>query len=122
MSFLWAANKLWLTICAHGLIFLFAHWTFSEVATAPDSATPIVPAPEVQDSAPSPQNQSPPREGNAEAAPPTEGGVTMEDGVSTPPPPSPEPARQNIYELNDEDIANMNPFQSKCIRPDNYPI
>eukprot|EP00057_Strongylocentrotus_purpuratus_P029033 XP_011683507.1 PREDICTED: transforming acidic coiled-coil-containing protein 3 isoform X4 [Strongylocentrotus purpuratus] len=99
-----------------------------EVATAPDSVTPVVPAPEaeanlqVQDSAPSsPPNQSPPREGNADA-PPSEGGATMEDSVSTPPPPSPEPARQNIYELNDEDIANMNPFQSTTKMQNSPPI
>ncbi|XP_041476578.1 transforming acidic coiled-coil-containing protein 3-like isoform X4 [Lytechinus variegatus] len=94
-----------------------------EVSTVSDPETPIVPSPEVnqlvQDSAPSTKDQSPPRESNAEV-PPTEGGVTMEDDVSTPAPP--EPASKNIYQLSEEDIANMNPFQSTNKMQNSPPI
>ncbi|XP_041476419.1 transforming acidic coiled-coil-containing protein 3-like isoform X1 [Lytechinus variegatus] len=94
-----------------------------EVSTVPDPETPVVSSPEVnqpdQDSAPSTKDQSPPRESNEEA-PPIEGGVTMEDDVSAPAPP--EPASKNIYQLSEEDIANMNPFQSTNKMQNSPPI
>ncbi|XP_071506552.1 uncharacterized protein [Diadema antillarum] len=63
------------------------------------------------------QTSAPTPEGGDSPQPP----VAMDDSVSPSPPP-PEPVRKNIYELSDEDMANMNPFQSKKGMQNSPPI
>lgn len=75
----------------------------------------------------SPRIQSPSIEGSTEveekvrALSPESGVATTmeEDSINAPPP---EPARKNIYELNEEDMANMNPFQTSNGMQNSPPI